>query len=126
MAVFNNHLYAGTFNHYEGFQIWKTPATGKSPCRWTKVIERGAYRGPLNEVAMSLCVFDGALYVGSAIQNGGYDRTNFIGPAAAELIRIYADDSWDLVVGSPRSTPQGTKYPLSGLGPGFDSIFAGY
>jgi nucleoside-diphosphate-sugar epimerase len=126
MAVFNGHLYAGTFNHYQGYQIWKTPATSAAPCRWTKVLDRGAYRGSLNEVAMSLCVFNGALYVGSAIQNGGYDRTNMVGPAAGEIIRIYPDDSWDLVVGSPRQTPDGMKYSLSGMGPGFDSIFAGY
>ncbi len=126
MAVANDHLYAGTFNNFEGYQIWKTPANGGGPCRWRKVIERGAHRGPLSEIAMAMCAFDGALYVGSSIQNGGYDRTNLVGPAAGEIIRIWPDDSWDLLVGTPRDTPQGTKFPLSGLGPGFDNIFAGY
>ena len=126
MVEFNDHLYAGTFNHYYGYQIWKTKANGGGPCQWTKVVERGAYRGPLSEIAMSLCPFNGALYVGSAIQNGGYDRYNLVGPASGEIIRIYPDDSWELLVGSPRDTPTGKKYPLSGLGPGFDSIFAGY
>jgi hypothetical protein len=126
LQVFNGHLYAGTFNHHQGYQIWKTPATGSAPCRWTKVIERGAYRGNLNEIAMSMCPFHGALYVGSGIQNGGYDRNNIVGPAAGEIIRIHPDDSWELVVGTPRRTPDGMKYPLSGMGPGFDNIFAGY
>jgi nucleoside-diphosphate-sugar epimerase len=126
MAEFNDHLYAGTFNHYHGYQIWKTPANGGGPCRWTRILKRGAYRGPLSQVAMSLCPFNGALYVGSAIQNGGYDRYNLVGPASGEVIRIYPDDSWELLVGTPRETPHGTKYPLSGLGPGFDNIFAGY
>jgi hypothetical protein len=126
LAAFNNYLYAGTLNHYEGFQIWKTPATGSKPCRWTKVIDQGAYRGNLNETTMGMFPFNGALYVGSGIQNGGYDRTNMIGPAAGEMIRIYPDDSWELVVGTPRWTPDGTKYPLSGMGPGFDNIFAVY
>jgi nucleoside-diphosphate-sugar epimerase len=126
MCVFNDHLYAGTFNHYYGYQIWKTKANGGGPCRWTKVVERGAYRGPFNQIAMSFCAFNGALYVGSAIQNGGYDRYNLVGPASGEIIRIYPDDSWELLVGSPRNTPVGMKYPLSGLGPGFDSLFAGY
>jgi len=125
-AVFNGHLYAGTFNHYNGYQVWKTPANGGGPCQWTKVIERGAYRGPLSQIAMALCAFDGALYVGSSIQNGGYDRYNLVGPASGEIIRIFPDDSWDLLMGTPRDTPVGKKYPLSGLGPGFDSIFAGY
>jgi nucleoside-diphosphate-sugar epimerase len=126
LAVFNDHLYAGTFNHFHGYQVWRTPATGAAPCQWTKVIERGAYRGKLNEIAMSMCPFNGALYVGSGIQNGGYDRNNMVGPAAGEIIRIYPDDSWDLLVGSPRQTAEGMKYPLSSMGPGFDNIFAGY
>jgi nucleoside-diphosphate-sugar epimerase len=126
LEVFNDHLYAGTFNPFQGYQIWKTPMTGAAPCCWTKVMERGAYRGRLNEIAMSMCPFNGVLYVGSAIQNGGYDRNNMVGPASGEIIRIYPDDSWELVVGSPRRTPAGMKYPLSGMGPGFDNIFAGY
>ncbi len=126
MVIFNDHLYAGTFNNFKGYQIWRTPATGGSPCRWEKIIEHGAHRGNLNEIAMSMCVFDGALYVGSAIQNGGYDRNNMVGPAAGEIIRIYPDNSWELIVGTPRRTPEGMKYPLSGMGPGFNNIFAGY
>jgi hypothetical protein len=116
MAVFENHLYVGTLNPVTGFQIWKTPG-GKKPYEWTCVISNGAYRGNLNELAISMCPFDGALYVGTAIQNGGYDRAHKIGPAAPELIRIYPDDSWDLIVGKPRATPDGFKVPLSGKGP---------
>jgi nucleoside-diphosphate-sugar epimerase len=126
MAVFNDHLYAGTFNHHYGYQVWKTKANGGGPCQWKKVLERGAYRGPLSQIAMALCPFNGALYVGSSIQNGGYDRYNLVGPASGEIIRIFPDDSWELLVGTPRETSIGPKYPLSGLGPGFDSIFAGY
>ncbi len=126
LEVFNNHLYAGTFNHALGFQIWKTPATGAAPCKWTRVLGRGAGRGSLNEMAMSMCEFNGGLYVGSGLQNGGYDRTYRIGPAAGELIRIYPDDTWDLVVGSARDTVHGRRIPLSGLGPGFDNFFNGY
>lgn len=126
MAEANGFLYAGTFNCFEGYQIWKTPANGGGPCEWRKVIGRGAYRGPLSEIAMGICGFDGALYVGSSIQNGGYDRTNLVGPASGEIIRIWPDDSWDLLVGTPRNTPDGMKFPLSGMGPGFDNIFAGY
>ena len=126
LQVFDGHLYAGTFNAVEGYQVWKTPPTGVDPCRWTKVVECGAHRGPHNEMAMSMCAFDGALYVGSGLQNGGYDRHNLIGPAAAELIRIYPDDSWELVVGDGRDTPDGAREPVSGAGPGFDNLFAGY
>jgi hypothetical protein len=126
MAVFNNHLYVGTLNPKSGYQIWKTRAVGKPPYRWTKVVDAGAGRGNLNEAVVTMCVFDGALYVGSGISNGGYDRTYDVGPAAGEVIRIHPDDSWDIVVGRPRDTPNGYKFPLSGMAPGFDNPFAGY
>jgi hypothetical protein len=125
MASFNGHLYGGTLNAATGFQIWKTPG-GRKPWRWYRVMTNGAYRGNLNEIAISMCVFKNALYVGTAIQNGGYDHTYHIGPAAPELIRIYPDDSWDLIVGTARATPCGWKAPLSGRGPGFDNPFNGY
>jgi hypothetical protein len=70
--------------------------------------------------------FKGALYVGSGIQGGGIDRQNNVGPAAPELIRIYPDGQWDLIVGEARRTPQGLKKPLSGYLPGFDNFFNGY
>src|SRR5262249_30212034 len=119
LEVFDGFLYAGTLNPVHGFQVWKTSADGIPPYQWNRVITDGAYRGNLNECTASMCVFDHALYVGSSIQNGGYDRTYKVGPAPAELIRIHPDDTWDLVVGTERHTPQGLKCPISGLGPGF-------
>lgn len=126
MAEFNDHLYATTLNTRHGFQVWKTDGEGPPPHRWTKVLDRGADRGPLNQAICGLCEFNGALYMGTGIQGGGIDRQNGIGPAAAELIRIYPDDSWDLVVGQPRITRKGPVFPSSGKGPGFDNFFAGY
>jgi hypothetical protein len=126
MIAFNGFLYAGTLNPTSGYQIWKTRADRSPPYKWTKVITHGAYRGPLNETVVSMCVLGDALYVGGGIQNGGHDRTYDIGPAAAELIRIYPDDTWELIVGEARTTPQGFKRPLSGFGPGFDNIANGY
>ncbi|HKQ98114.1 MAG TPA: hypothetical protein VJV75_09590, partial [Candidatus Polarisedimenticolia bacterium] len=126
MAVFNDHLYAGTGNATDGFHVWKTDAHGAPPYKWKKVITGGAFRGRLNEVVMSMTVFNGALYVGGGVRRGGFDREYKVGPAAAELIRIHPDDSWDLVAGTPRLTPEGAKKPLSGLGPGFGNPFTGY
>jgi SAM-dependent methyltransferase len=123
MVQFNDHLYVGTVNPVSGYQIWKTDAEGEPPFRWTKVLDQGAYRGNLNEMGASMVVFNGCLYVGSGIQNGGYDKVHKIGPAGAELIRIHSDDSWELVVGSPRSTPVGERYPIADIGPGFGSLF---
>lgn len=124
-GVFDGHLYGGTVNMERGFELWKTPG-GDLPYRWTRVLEDGAGRGPLNEIAGSMCEFKGALYVGTGIINGGYHRTHRIGPDAAELIRVWPDDSWDLIVGQARHTPQGLKVPLSGFSSGFDNLFCGY
>jgi hypothetical protein len=125
LCPFNDQLYAGTFNN-NGFQVWRSACDGNPPYKWTRVIERGAYRGALNQAVVSMCAFDGALYVGSGIQNGGHDLNNKIGPAGSELIRIHPDDSWDLIIGTTRETPAGRKAPLSGLAAGFGNIFNGY
>jgi hypothetical protein len=122
---FGDHLYAGTFN-LEGYQVWRTEAEGSAPYRWEKIIEYGAYRGRFNQCVLSMHVFKGALYVGSAIQGGGIDRQNKIGPSPPELIRIFPDGQWDLLVGEERETPDGHKTPLSGYLPGFDNFFNGY
>ena len=126
MAAFHDHLYAGTLNVHEGFQIWKTDGEGKPPFKWKKVLGNGAYRGKLNQMAMTLVPFKDHMYVGSAIQNCSWDFDNNIGPAPPEILRLAPDDSWDLLVGEPRLTPQGLKVPLSGLGPGFGNPFSGY
>lgn len=125
MLAFGDYLYAGTVN-FSGYQVWRTRAEGNPPYAWECVIEKGAWRGPLNQAVASLGVYRNALYVGSGIQHGGIDVANKVGPAGPELIRIYPDGSWDLVVGAARDTPHGRKEPLSGIGPGFGSVTNGY
>ncbi|MGH8445721.1 MAG: hypothetical protein ACREVL_10670, partial [Solimonas sp.] len=125
MALFDGHLYAGTVNPVHGLEVWKTRG-GDLPYQWKRVLTRGAYRGRLNEVGGSFCEFNGALYLGTGIANGGYHRVANVGPAAAEVIRIWPDDSWELLMGESRLTPDGVRYPLSGYSPGFDNLFNGY
>lgn len=125
VCAWGNHLYVGTLNH-SGFQLWRSTCDGAPPYTWERVLERGAWRGPLNQGVLSLYPFKGCLYIGTGIQGGGIDRLNNIGPAAAELLRLHEDMSWDLIVGSARDTPQGYKEPLSGRLAGFDNFFNGY
>jgi SAM-dependent methyltransferase len=126
LGVFNGHLYAGTFNPTTGCQIWKSDCEGSPPYKWKKVVTHGAYRGNLNEMAMTMCAHKDALYVGTGIQNGGFDYDHIIGPAAAEILRIHPDDSWEVVVGEQRQTPEGFKLPVSGYEAGFNRIYNGY
>lgn len=126
MASFNDHLYVGTLNINEGFEIWKTRGEGTPPFQWQRVIRYGAYRGRNNQIAITLYPFQGCLYVGTAVQTGGFDRENHVGPTAAEIIRIHPDDTWDLVVGDARLTPGGLQIPISGHTAGFNNPFAGY
>jgi len=126
MGVFNDHLYAGVGNPFTGFQVWKTDCRGEPPYRWTKVLDHGAGRGKLNQAAMSMCEFQGALYIGTGIRRGGYDREFKIGPAAGELLRIFPNDTWELVMGEEIHNGRVDRQPMSGLGPGFDNPFNGY
>jgi cyclopropane fatty-acyl-phospholipid synthase-like methyltransferase len=126
LQAFGGCLYAGTVNPRHGMQVWKGRPGRRGGFHWTPVIVDGGYRGRRNEIAISMCVFNGALYVGTGIQNGGYDRANKLGPAGAELFRIHPDDSWELLIGVPRTTPEGVCRPLSGLGPGFGDLCNGY
>lgn len=123
LACFDDHLYAGTGNHERGFQLWRTDAGGEAPFRWERVLADGAYRGNLNMATAAMVAFDGALYVGGGIPGFGYDKANDVGPAACELIRVFPDGRWDLVVGTPRFTPDGLKVPLSGMGAGMDDPY---
>jgi hypothetical protein len=126
METCGDYLYVGVGNVREGFQLWRTNAEGDPPHRWEKVLDRGADRGQLNQAPVSFADFNGVLYLGTAIQNGGWDKTNNIGPAPAEVLRVYPDKSWDLVVGDPRMTRQGLKIPTSGMAAGFDNPLCVY
>jgi hypothetical protein len=125
MTAFGGHLYAGTVNPF-GAQLWKTDAEGKPPYRWTKVLDKGAGRGPNNEAFVAFAELHGALYVAAVILDGGFDRRHGIGPAPAELLRVWPDDSWEIVSGEGRMTDAGLKFPISGLSAGFNNAMNGY
>jgi len=123
LAATSRHVYAGTCNPAHGFQLWRSAAEGQAPFQWEKVLESGAWRFNHNQMVAQMIAFDGDLYLGSALPGFGEDRRNKVGPAALEVLRLRADDSWDLLVGEPRFSPDGLKVPLSTLGPGFNDPF---
>ncbi len=113
MAVFNGWLYLGGYDSAgTGYQVYKTNAQGSPPYQLITVVPQGGYlTNPFpSESVVSMYVHNSRLYVGTA--------------TFTEVLRINADDTWDLVVGNPRMVPTSTtgsawKYPLSNLGSGF-------
>ena len=109
---YKGHIYAGTgvqpANDPTPFSVWKTDATG-DPYTFSLVVPEGAYKKRNASAAViSMQKMKGRLFIGT-------DR---------ELLRLNPDDTWDLVVGAPRSTPEGRPLePLSGFDVGFDNLF---
>lgn len=117
LKVFNDFLYCTTGDRINpvGYGIHKTDAEGPAPYNFQPVVTQGAYQDEdvlRSPDALSLEEFEGKLYVGS-------DRPT-------EMIRINPDDTWDVVVGSPRETPDGPKTPISGIGQFFSNYFSGH
>jgi hypothetical protein len=116
LETFNGWLYATTGDRTNpvGYGVWKTRGIGPGPFVWQPVVVQGGYQIPQyrSPDALSIAAFKGKLYVGT-------DRPT-------ELIRINADDTWDLIVGGPRMTPTGLKRPISGLLTGFGNLFNGH
>ena len=113
MLPFNGYLYVGVRDVKRGYAVLKTDATGDPPYAFTPVVTAGAFLLQPSRGVISMQVYKGRLYVGT-------DRP------ATEVIRINPDDTWDLVIGTPRETPDGWQYPLSGLDAGFNSWLTGH
>lgn len=116
-------LYASTINPAQGFQLWCTKAEGQPPYSWERVLTRGAWRYALNMEVTAAVAFDGALWLGTGLPGRGHDATHDVGPGAAELIRVAADGSWEIVTGEMRFTPDGLKVPQAAMSPGFHNDF---
>lgn len=131
MTSHNSHLYLGT-TLPGGFEVWRT--TGSEPERdgWKLVVDKGA-GDALNQIPLSIGVFRDLIYVGSAlfgirsIDPGG----GLVPPKGFDVIRVYPDDRWELIIGGPPVEPTepttGTRgQALSGRPSGFGNITNAY
>lgn len=125
MTSFKGFLYLGTFSP-DGFELHKTAASGPLPYHFERVLREGAYRGPGSQSVLSLKSFGDYLYLGTGFYFGSLSINPDFKPAASELLRVSADDSWQIVAGEERQTPDGFKKPISGYGAGFGNLFTGY
>lgn len=121
VCVHEGELFAATAGLY-GFEVFRGVRNGKYTFEWTKILSNGAGRGALNQGVVSMCSFNGSLFLGTGIQNGGFDRKNNIGPAAFELLKIDREGNFTIIVGESRNS----TVPTSGLGPGFGNPFNAY
>ncbi|HEX8854449.1 MAG TPA: hypothetical protein VF752_02530, partial [Thermoleophilaceae bacterium] len=115
---FGNALYAGTGSRTTGYGVYKT-SSRKAPYKWTPVVTNAAGRGARITSVVSMYPFEGRLYVGAS---GWYNDEI----PQSELISIASSGSWEVVVGAPREVNGVLKAPISGLGDGFNSIFAAH
>ena len=99
-------LYAGVYNSVAGGQLWRTRGctTTRSACvpSWIKVIDRGGGRPPTaggvfgNSGFSDIQALGGDLYLGMSqpVLQGN--------EITAELLRLRADGTFDVVIGQPR------------------------
>ena len=125
MAVFNNRIYIATTNS-DRIQVWRTNRPEPALNDWTLVVENG-FGVPPNRYTLSMGVFNNYLYVGGTKQL----PLSWLIPMGCDIIRIDADDNWQLVVGGNPLipfTPSGEqgRRSLSGLGSGFNNPFNVY
>jgi len=124
LAVFNDQLYAITYNFVTGPELWRSP--DPAPGNWTRVIY-GGYGEPLLQF-MSVRAFGDHVYVGNCTYPPlfGSDITK---PKGTEIFRVDAGDNVELVVGAVRPAgvvgPDEVR-PLSGIGPGFNHLWNFY
>lgn len=118
LTTHRGKLYAGTANPVAGFQIWSRDAeSGTGSPGWTCVMRKGATRHGMNPQVALLASHHGYLWIGSAMDEPELADLDW---PAAELLRLDPDDSWQLIAGETRLTPQGLRRPLSRLGPGLE------
>ncbi len=112
---FNGQLYAGTGDDKTGYGVYRWDLQPND--QWQPVVTDGAGRGPTITSVVSMADYRDHLYVGAS----GWYNSFF---PASELIRIDANDHWDVVVGNPRCDVElECKFPASGLPDGFGNIF---
>jgi hypothetical protein len=120
MQTFHGDMYFGGGNGNNGYSVYRLWRTHR-PFRLQAIVTRGAGRGHYVTSVVAMQPYRHWLYVAAV---GWYCVTCNSLPTT-ELIRIAPDGHWQVVVGNKRFVPSEsrTKYPISGLGDGFENIF---
>lgn len=113
-VVFSGLLYLAVADAEGGFQLWKTDPRQEND--WVCILDRGAGRYVRNQGIWQMTLFQDALY----LSTGPACKTGYGPRDGAEIIRLTADDRWELIVGEPRFSTMGLQIPYAVMGPGFD------
>jgi len=119
VLMVDQQIYMAITDPVQGFQLWVSQPGNITPYTWRQVIAQGAYRYSQNQRVMAMVAFQGDVY----LLAGPRQPTEAGAFASPELLRVYPDDSWDVIIGNPRFTPLGLKLPLGAMGPGFEQRF---
>jgi hypothetical protein len=120
IAVFNDGLVVAADHLVRGFELWTTAALEDVSSKWSSLLRRGGYRFSMNARVLSCVPWKDALYV--ACGRAENARRGRLYQDGFEILRVYPDASWDLVIGTPRVSEAGLKIPLACLGPGTDQF----
>lgn len=123
IALYKNKIYLGKNNLQKGIEIykldWDKNNINNLICQ--EIIIKGAYRYSLNQKIFAMTVFQDCLYFACGLDLENKTLKEFSTyKNGFELIRIYEDNDWDIIAGSPKFSPQGLKVPLSTFDGGFD------
>jgi hypothetical protein len=135
LVSFHGQLLIAVDNERRGFGLWKLAnkiQNGAEPV-WEPVLLAGAGRYLLNANVQTLAAWEDSLYIVAGVSSEElaakykekYHASGF------ELLRLYVDGDWDLIIGTPRFSYQGIKAPLAGcvfeewVAPSFLSLLAG-
>lgn len=119
VLMVDQRLYMALADPVQGFQLWVSQPGNITPYTWRQVIGQGAYRYSQNQRVTAMVAFQGDVY----LLAGPGQPTEAGAVASPELLRVYPDNSWDVIIGNPRFTPLGLKLPLGAMGPGFEQRF---
>jgi hypothetical protein len=131
LANYNGNLYVGTGDRENdlGYGVYElapgTTSTAPAPYTFNPIIMDGGWQP--NETLRSPTTLTMHVWNDAAPPYGdGMSRLYCGTDRKIEIVRVNPDNTWDLVVGEPRSTPDGWKAPLSGIGYYFDNDFNGH
>jgi hypothetical protein len=118
LASFAQTLYAAVDDDIAGFRLWRLDDS-RGVGGWTLVMDRGGEAHACS--GRVTAVYTDPEHLLLACAPGAELGQQAQRPIGPELIQVRPDNTWDLIVGTTRLSPQGLVVPKSLMGRGFDT-----